>query len=202
MSEEILLRYIQLLDNNRPLIVGIDGLGGSGKTTIVKKIKQELINKNYEVVSFHLDDHIVERNKRYETGHEEWYEYYYLQWDVKSLKANLFEPLHSRYDTISLFYYDKFTDLTSIKKMEIKKGSIVLIEGIFLQRPEWVKFYDFIIFLDCLQEVRYGRVLKRDSYIGDYRARLGKYQRRYWLAEKYYMDVIDPIKNADLVYKT
>ena len=40
---------------------------------------------------FHIDDHIVERNKRYHTGYEEWYEYYYLQWDIAYLQKKFFK---------------------------------------------------------------------------------------------------------------
>ncbi len=42
---------------------------------------------------FHIDDHIVERNKRYNTGFEEWYEYYYLQWDIEWLRQKFFQKL-------------------------------------------------------------------------------------------------------------
>ena len=42
---------------------------------------------------FHIDDHIVERNKRYHTGYEEWYEYYYLQWDIEWLRQKFFQKL-------------------------------------------------------------------------------------------------------------
>lgn len=200
MAERVLTEFSTRCNKERPLIVGVDGLSGAGKTTFIKKIEQELSNNNCEVVTFHLDDHIVERDKRYQTGHEEWYEYYYLQWNVKGVITNLFEPLHNSCKNINLPYYDKFTDSTVTKQITVASDSIVLIEGIFLQRDEWKAFYDFIIFLDCPRELRYERVLNRDLYIGDYQARLTKYQRRYWLGEKHYLDSVIPINSADLVY--
>ncbi|MCM3742949.1 kinase [Sporosarcina luteola] len=185
-----------------PLIVGIDGLGGSGKTTLVKEIAQGLSCHSFQALSIHLDDHIVERKNRYQTGYEEWYEYYYLQWNVDKLTSNLFEPLNSGYNNLSLDFYDKSTDTALNKHISLTSESVVLIEGIFLQRQEWRRFYNLLIYIDCPRERRYERVLNRDLYIGNYEERLNKYQRRYWVAEEHYMDIIKPIMNADVVYNT
>lgn len=78
---------------NRPFLIAIDGLGGAGKTTLAKELELELKNVNNEVFLLHLDDFIVESSKRYGTGYEPWKEYYLHQWDVESLKAELFERL-------------------------------------------------------------------------------------------------------------
>ncbi|WP_438317090.1 kinase [Sporosarcina sp. FA9] len=200
VTEKVLFQLSIHSNEQRPLIVGIDGLSGAGKTTLTKKIAKELINNNCKVVSFHLDDHIVERNKRYLTGHEEWYEYYYLQWNVKELKGDLFKSLHNCSNPITLQFYDKYKDSISTKHITVAPDSIILIEGIFLQRQEWRRFYDFVVFLDCPCELRHERVLNRDMYIGNYLERLNKYQRRYWLGETHYLDTVKPIKNADVVY--
>ncbi|MGE7931175.1 kinase [Viridibacillus arvi] len=199
LAEKILLQFATRKFKKRPLIVAIDGLSGAGKTTLVKKLEQELSNNNSSVVIIHIDDHIEKKHKRYETGHEEWYEYYYLQWDIKMLTISLFEGLKSNKKNITLPYYDKSTDTISAKQISVAVDSIILIEGIFLQRKEWREFYDYTIFLDCPRELRYERVLNRDSYIGDKQAILLKYKRRYWLGEEHYLNTENPIKNADIV---
>lgn len=187
---------------NRPLIVAIDGLSGAGKTTLVKELEQKLIQHEQSVVTFHIDDFIVQRNSRYNTGFDEWYEFYYLQWDVNKLKNDLFEKLHYESKSIlSLPFYDKFTDSILIQNVLIPSESIILIEGVFLQRVEWRPYYDFVLFLDCDRHIRNERVLKRDSYIGDLEQRRNKYERRYWLGEDYYMEKEQPIKSADMVIK-
>lgn len=199
LAEKILLQFSTRTYKNRPLIVAIDGLSGAGKTTLVKKIEQEL-NINNKVVILHIDDHIVKKNKRYQTGYEEWYEYYYLQWDIKLLTTKLFEVLKNSKNDINLPFYNKSADTITTKQISVTSDSIILIEGIFLQRKEWRKFYDFIIFLDCPREVRYERILNRDSYIGDEQAILLKYKRRYWLGEEHYLNKENPIRNADIIY--
>ncbi|KOP82669.1 uridine kinase [Bacillus sp. FJAT-21945] len=199
ITKGILINYSARISKQRPFIVAFDGLSGVGKTTLVHRIDRELRNNGCKVVIIHIDDHIVERNKRYDTGYEEWYEYYYLQWDVNLLSTDLFRKLHNNKNDLILPFYNHSEDTLTLKKISIPNDSIILIEGIFLLRKEWRSFYDYTIFLDCPRDVRYERVLKRDSYIGDYQERLNKYKRRYWPGEGYYLEGDNPIGLADLV---
>ncbi|PIC70108.1 uridine kinase [Sporosarcina sp. P16b] len=197
-AETLYNQFLNRPNKNRPLIVGLDGLGGAGKTTFVKMVKQKLKGYNCKVNIVHLDDHIVEKNKRYHTGYEEWYEFYYLQWDIDGLLNTFLKSLYNS-EHLHLSFYDKSTDSISNRQVDVLAGSIVLIEGIFLQRKEWKIFFDYVIFLNCPFELRKERVLNRDSYIGEYQDRLKKYTERYWLGEKHYLDTINPYSIADLV---
>jgi uridine kinase len=198
LAADLFRRYENRTDKNRPYVVALDGLSGAGKTTLVKQLEAEL-QKKCDVQVIHIDDHIVESSKRYHTGHDEWYEYYSLQWDVDMIKQRLLEAIHRGYSEISLPFYDKSKDSSTLEKIEITRDSIVLIEGIFLLRKEWVHYYDYAFYLDCPREVRYERVLNRDVYIGDSEARLDKYKRRYWPGEEHYLRSESPTKKADLV---
>ncbi|TFB21707.1 adenylyl-sulfate kinase [Filobacillus milosensis] len=180
----------------RPFIVAIDGLSGAGKTTISNQIENELTKRNISVAIFHIDDHIVERKHRYNTGYEEWYEYYYLQWDVKLLQQKLFKALHNE-SKLTLPFYNHSTDTTLYKTVNINSSELVLIEGIFLQREEWLPYIDYVVYIDCPREIRFERALNRDTYIGDYQERLYKYKRRYWQGEDHYLNHVNPLKRAD-----
>jgi uridine kinase len=177
-------------------------VGGAGKTTFVKELEKELREKEYPVVVLHIDDHIVERKKRYKTGDEEWFEYYCLQWDIEMLRTELFEKIHTDCKNLTLHFYHQKTDTISCKSIEIQPTSIVLIEGIFLQRKEWREYFNYRIFVDYPRELRVERVLKRDTYIGDKEERLNKYKKRYWLGEEHYIKVENPLSNANIVYST
>ena len=170
----------------RPFIVAIDGLSGAGKTTLVERLRG--ISSNELIL--HIDDFIVERHRRYETGQSESMEYYALQWDVKLLVNVLFEPLSRGETRLALPYYKRDTDEVVMRTIEIDKDTLILIEGIFLLRDEWRAYFDYIVYLDCPREVRYERVLNRDTYIGDLAARLDKYERRYWPGEAHYLKTV------------
>lgn len=192
-------KHLAQFHESRPIMIGIDGLGGAGKTTITKQIADELKRQQYEVLVIHLDDHIMAHSKRYDTGNEQWYEYYYLQWDVDRIIEELFEPIHQHASTITLTYYEQTSD-THVQQMKtVSRNCIVLIEGVFLQRIEWQAYFDLTFFVDCPFEVRRERVLTRDRYIGHEQKILRKYEKRYWPAERYYCQQINPHERADML---
>lgn len=141
--------YQQHQLKHRPFIVGIDGLGGSGKTTLALNVKQEFMLAKYDAVILHMDNYIVEKSERYGTGNEEWYEYYALQWNIEQLRKELFQRLHRGSDSITLPFYESSADSVVSKPIQLEGVKVVLIEGVFLQRKEWRDFFDYVIFLDC-----------------------------------------------------
>lgn len=197
--EELLTRFSEETIRKRPFIVGIDGLGGAGKTSFSKKLEEELKSRGHEVITLHMDDYIVEAKKRYGTGHEEWEEYYFLQWDIRLLETELFKKLRENSHTLFLPLYDKMMDTLSMQELNVLTTSIILIEGIFLQRQEWRSYFDFMFYMDYPKNVRAERVLNRDAYIGNYEERLDKYERRYWVAEEKYIHNLNPLKKADYI---
>ncbi|WP_244668306.1 kinase [Bacillus sp. NTK074B] len=197
MMKTFLTHYHKRCSQHRPFIVGIDGLGGAGKSTFAEALKREI---KYSASILHLDDYIVEKSRRYGTGNEEWHEYYALQWDIASLTTDLFQKLHHNLEIILLFY-DSSTDTIVQKEFHYTKDTLILIEGVFLQRKEWREFFDYVIFLDCPSETRVERVIRRDVYLGDEQERIAKYERRYWKAEDYYLLLENPVGRADDIFR-
>ena len=67
-----LLNAIPPVEKGEKVVLGIDGLSRSGKTSFVKKIEQHLQGKNIPICTFHIDEYIVEIKRRYDTDYEEW----------------------------------------------------------------------------------------------------------------------------------
>ncbi len=57
--KELLHRIMTKWDKEKTFTIGIDGLGGAGKTTIVNSLKLQLQNKNYNSIILHIDDFIL-----------------------------------------------------------------------------------------------------------------------------------------------
>lgn len=114
MNTNELINIMKKHKENR-FILGIDGLSRSGKTTFVTNLKENMKQESIPFHIFHIDDHIVERNKRYHTGYEEWYEYYYLQWDIESLRQKFFQKLQNE-TKLKLPFYNNETDSSEMKK--------------------------------------------------------------------------------------
>nr|WP_181350301.1 AAA family ATPase [Thalassobacillus sp. CUG 92003] len=158
------------MENGERCILGVDGLSRSGKTTFAHKLKSSLIDQPYPIVIYHIDDYIVDHARRYHTGYEEWYEYYYLQWDVEKLQRELFQNLRGE-----------------------SEGALIIVEGVFLQRKEWRDYIDYVVYLKCSKEERFNRESQ------DTQQNVEKFRNRYWKAEDYYINTVDPERKGDLV---
>lgn len=190
--------FKHLLKNSKsahPFIIGIDGLSRSGKTTFVRQLENKLNQQNVRYITFHIDDHIVERHRRYNTGNEEWIEYYYLQWDVQWLKNHFFEKIKEQ-TKLELPYYDHLHDVQKLQMVNIAEVEFIIVEGVFLQREEWRHVFDTVLFLDCSKEKRFARENERT------RKEIEKFQNRYWKAEEFYMRQVNPIEQADLIIES
>lgn len=151
-------KLIELISKNisNRFILGIDGLSRSGKTTLVKQLEGDMKQKGIPFHIFHIDDHIVERSKRYDTGYEEWYEYYQLQWDVQWLQEQLFQKIKME-NQLNLPFYNHQTDSCEMREVIMPNPCAIVIEGVFLQRKEWREYFDYIVYLDCSREQRFLR---------------------------------------------
>ncbi|EEL87315.1 uridine kinase [Bacillus cereus] len=191
MSTNEIMKVIQEHKDER-FILGIDGLSRSGKTTLVKKLEENMKRSGISFHIFHIDDHITERNKRYNTGFAEWYEYYNLQWEIDWLLRNLFQKLQSDIELELPFYHDE-TDSCEMKEIHLPLVGVIIVEGVFLQRKEWRDFFHYMVYLDCPREKRFLRESEET------RKKLSKFQNRYWRAEDYYLEMELPKDGADLV---
>ncbi len=57
--------------SNRIYVIGIDGLGGAGKSTIVNSLKVQLQKEKYHTYMLHIDDFIHRKHIRYDESKEE-----------------------------------------------------------------------------------------------------------------------------------
>ncbi|WP_157060087.1 kinase [Saccharibacillus kuerlensis] len=178
--------------SERRFVLGIDGLSRSGKTSLTAELKRRLVERGEEFVLLHIDDYITARSQRYHTGHEEWYEYYALQWNAEKLRKDLFENLKTA-SQLTLPVYDEQVDSLETQTVHLPERGIIVVEGVFLQRSEWRGYCDFVVYLDCPREERF----KREGELTQ--SRRDKFVNRYWKAEDYYLKTERPTEQAHLV---
>lgn len=199
MIETIYNHIINAVDTNNILILGIDGLGGAGKSTISEKICRKFEDNNYHILLLHIDDFINVREIRYNIAYPDWQCYYDLQWRFDYFLNVINEIKSNKKDYIDIELYDKDNDRYFQQRFDIHNNTIVIVEGVFLQRKEYSNVFDYMIYIDIPEEVRFYRVLKRDKYIGDEQQIADKYKNRYFPAEHKYIQEYQPQKNADFV---
>ena len=141
------------------LIIGIAGGTGSGKTTVVKEIINQLKEGDVAVLSqdsFYRDNsHLpIEQRQAINFDHPDSIEFELLIESIKKLKAGqtIQEPIYS-YLTCTRFP----------ETIEVKPHKVIIIEGILCLQPKELRdLMDIKIFVDCDADVRLSRVIMRD----------------------------------------
>lgn len=198
-EKEICNSIMQLSSKTGIVIIGIDGLGGAGKSTISEKICNEIQNSNIHTILLHIDDFINVREVRYNSAYPEWQCYYDLQWRYEYF-SEIIDQIKSRTnDHIEIKLYDKDNDCYVAQNYDIREKTVVIVEGIFLQRKELYGIFDHMVYIDIPEDKRMARVLKRDTYIGNEQQIIDKYENRYFPAERKYFNEYHPERSADHV---
>ncbi len=180
-------------------IIGMDGLGGAGKTTISAQLSSALEDLGIPVTILHIDDFIHPRCIRYRDDVPEWKCYYDLQWNYTPLLELIASFRRDGIYSDEVLLYNKEQDCYDAQEIHIPENGVLLVEGVFLQRQELSGVFDAVIWLNVPESERLCRVLRRDGYIGDADAIRKKYENRYFPAERFYVENCKPEEKADIV---
>ncbi|ULT59813.1 AAA family ATPase [Neobacillus drentensis] len=168
------------------LLIGIDGCGGSGKSTIAKKLK----DKCYDVTVVHMDDFYLPSSQIIKIHPEK--KPIGADFDWKRLLNQVLEPINQNKEG-HYQRYDWETDgLTEWHTVPI--GGIVIIEGVYSIRRELAKKYDFTIWVHCPRELRLSRGLERDG-----EGAREMWENNWMISEDLYIQEHKPFERADLI---
>jgi uridine kinase len=186
-ADEFVAELRLLRRRSRTLLVGIDGPGGSGKSTFARGLAS--VCGDVTVVEF--DDFYrrgSERAARRVRGDDE----IGGDFDWRRLRAQVLEPLSTdepgRYQR-----YDWPTDSLAEWHM-VPVGGIAVIEGNYCTRADLFAFYDYTVWIDAPAAVRLERGVRRG----------GEHTRDRWLTEwmpeeNRYVEAENPAGRVDLV---
>ena len=168
----------------RPVLIGIDGLGGAGKTSLADGIAEA--RPDVQVV--HGDDFYgpEQRDWRSWTA-QQGYERYF---DHERLSAHLLEPL--RQGRTGTFRRYDWGENTQGDWVDVAPHGLVVVEGVYLLRPLLRRAWDLAVFVEVPRDVRAARLHARGQDDPGW-------IERWMAAEDYYEQVHDPAGVADLV---
>lgn len=143
----------------KPIIIGIAGGSGSGKTTIARKIQERC--HSLSTLLFQLDHYYRD------LAHLEPAERDKINFDhPDSLEMTLLEKhvgLLAEGKSIDRPTYEFSSHTRSSKVVRLEPADVVIVDGIFaLYSPEIRKHLDCSIFVDVSDDVRFIRRLRRD----------------------------------------
>ncbi|WP_457062251.1 hypothetical protein [Mycobacteroides abscessus] len=185
---------------NDPIVVGITGIDTSGKTTLSTKVADSLRSRNKYVVLVHVDDFHNQRSERYVAGIPEPVQYYRHSINFDKLITQILKPikLYGELDTV-LTLLDLHSDSWTLeRRYTVRNNTVVLVEGVFLLRPEVRPWIDLMIYVDVSEPEVLKRAKRRDVPIQG-RDVMRKYATKYLPAQREYLKEHPPREFADLI---
>ncbi|MBI5930762.1 MAG: uridine kinase [Chloroflexi bacterium] len=196
--------YIIQLKRPPPVKIAIDGIDASGKTTLADELATFLQQAGHPIIRASIDGFHNPREVRHQQGSLSPAGYFYDSFNYPALKKLLLDPLSENGDLhYQTALFDFKTDTGVPVPIEVAPdNAILLLDGVFLQRPELMAYWDCRIFVDVSFEVALARALERDiALFGDKATVLEHYQKRYIPAQQLYMRLYQPQVSAHIVVK-
>lgn len=180
------------------VLVAVDGVDGSGKTTFAAALADRLRRRGRRCVVIHVDGFHRVRAERHRRGKDSPLGFWLDTYDYAALRRCVLEPLGPGGDGR---YRSRATDLAADRYVDeppryAEPGTVVIMEGLFLHRDELVEHWDFSIFLDAPFEATVARMAARDGGEPD---PSHPSQRRYVGGQRLYFRACRPWTRADLV---
>lgn len=177
----------------RPVLVAVDGADGAGKSMLA----DELARLVPGAVRASLDDFHHSRAFRHacgRTGETVWAR----SFDLDAVRRELLDPWRCGAGTP---YRRRWHDLVSDTLVEdplaaVPDRGVLLVDGVFAQRPELVDAWDLAIWVQADVAVRISRMAARDGVPDDPEH---PDQRRYLEAQAIYDQECRPRERADVV---
>jgi uridine kinase len=183
--EKLIDKFNVIPRKQKTLIIGIDGGGASGKSTLAQKL--QMLTEDVTVV--HMDDFYKTSAERDLIDHTNEIG---ANWDWRRLEIQVLSLLKN---DMPCHYqiYDWERDKLD-KWYTVLVGGIVIIEGCFSIRKELSHLYDILIWVDSPREFRLERGVKRDDNGNRHM------WENIWLpAEDRYFKIQKPAQYADII---
>lgn len=147
------------------VLVAVDGVDGSGKSTFADALAGELRRQGRDVVVIRADDFHNLREVRYRRGRDSPEGFWLDSYDYASLERDVLEPFgpdgDGRYRSIAT---DLSRDSRVIAEVQrARPGTVAVVDGLFLHRDELAQRWDYSVFLDVPFEVTVARMTARDG---------------------------------------
>lgn len=200
------------LESGLPVLVGVDGVDGAGKSTLSEELRSALEARGRGAIHVELDDFQRPRELRNRRGPHSPEGCYEDVFDLEAISALLLDPLRSG-RPFRLRHFDQSTQSPHPEGwLSLGEGAVVIIDGGYLHRPELAGRWDLTLFVTVPAELSLRRGVDRDlaSALGRepmpeaeaaaLRQRMELRWRRGWLpAQRLYEELADPVRRASVL---
>jgi uridine kinase len=192
------------------VVVAVDGLDGAGKTVFADGLAEVFAEAGSAVFRASIDGFHRPRAERYARGRRSPEGFYRDSYDYPTFRRVLLDPFRDGAQTagttgFQLAAFDVARDApVESQWVTAPRDAVLVIDGIFLHRPELQDLWDWSIWLDVPFETAYARMALRDGSDPDPDAPANA---RYRQGQQLYLDEARPraaasviVDNADLAH--
>jgi uridine kinase len=188
------------LHPERIVRVGIDGVDGAGKTTLADALAPVIAGMGRSAIRASVDDFHHPQAIRYARGRYSPDGFYLDSYDYDAFRKLLLDPLSpngSRRFIAKSFDYRMDQPVAPDPK-QVEPASALIVDGIFLHRPELRSYWDLSVFLKVDFQISLPRGAQRGPALdsADPDAPLNQ---RYVRGQQRYLDQCKPEQQADIV---
>src|SRR5690349_4732606 len=177
------------------VIVAVDGYDGAGKTMFADGLAAAFAEDGSAVFRASIDDFHRPRAERYARGRTSPEGFYRDSYDYATFRRVLVDPFRDGRQTAGTtgFQLAAF-DLVRDSPVEsawvtAPRDAVLIVDGIFLNRPELRGLWDWSVWLDVPIDVAYRRMAERDGTDPDF---LAASNARYREGQELYQRDADP----------
>lgn len=178
------------LAGRQRVLVAVDGPDTAGKTTLADRVARLVAPV---AVRATLDGFHRPAADRAALPYED-------SFDHRAMAAGLLEPFRAGAAEVCQRIFDHRADRPDRHHVDVPDRAVLVVDGVFLLRPELAPFWDIAVYLHVPDHVTVRRALVRDLHLYGTPATLeGRYATRYLPAQARYRRSIDPVARAHLV---
>jgi uridine kinase len=192
------------------VLVGVDGVDGAGKTVFADGLAEVFAEAGTTVYRSSIDGFHRPRSERYARGRRSPEGFYRDSFDYPTFRRVLIDPFREGWQTAGTIGFQLASfDLARDAPIEsawvaAPRDAVLIVDGVFLHRPELRDLWDWSLWLDVPYDVAYARMALRDGCDPDPDAPTNA---RYRGGQEIYLEEADPraaasviVDNSDLAH--
>lgn len=185
-------------ENRRPIIIGVTGGSGSGKTTVSKAIYDNLNGQSIQIITqdtYYNDQADMTMAERKAVNYD-----HPLAFDSDLLYEQLNQLRHNQAVKMPVYNYEEYT--RSTETVRVEPQDVIILEGILILDDERLRsLMDIKVYVDTDDDIRIIRRIQRDiqergrsldSVINQYLATVKPMYHQFVEPTKRYADLIVP----------
>lgn len=189
---------MSIQQNKRPVVIGVTGGSGSGKTTVSNKIYDQLHGQAIQIINqdtYYNDQSDMTMDERKAVNYD-----HPLAFDTDFLIKQLTDLRSNKAIEMPVYDYAQYT--RSAKTVHVEPTDVIILEGILILDDERLRdLMDIKVYVDTDDDIRIIRRIQRDmvergrslnSIITQYLATVKPMYHQFVEPTKRYADIIVP----------